>query len=115
MIVFAYRDASHFDYAHFSCDTADKQPFHNGVFHVYGGERVRISSQSGPSAFAETNHWYHVLLEFDGAAGSVAASVDGRPVPALHAVDLSLPSGRIGLGSFDEVGDFRSVKITGRP
>jgi hypothetical protein len=114
LIVFAYRDASHFNYAHFSADTADKQPVHNGIFHVYGGERVRISSQAGLSAFAETNHWYRVMLEYDGTTGDVQGSVDGSPIPALHAVDLSLSSGRVGVGSFDEVGDFRNVRITAR-
>ncbi len=112
LIVFAYRDESHFNYAHFSADTGVKQPVHNGIFHVFGGERVRISSQAGPSAFGETNHWYHLVLEYDGTAGNVTGSVDGRLIPALYAVDLSLSSGRIGVGSFDEVGDFRNVRIT---
>ena len=111
MIVFAYRDAAHFDYAHLSTDPAQKQPHHNGIFHVYGGERVRISSESGPAAFPETQRWYHVVLTHDGRTGEVNVSVDGRLVPALHAVDLSLESGQIGLGSFDETAEFRKVSI----
>src|SRR5438309_220112 len=47
IVVFAYRDAAHFDYAHLSIDPATKEHVHNGVFHVYGGERVRISSEAG--------------------------------------------------------------------
>jgi hypothetical protein len=90
-----------------------KQPVHNGVFHVYGGERVRISAAEGPPAFAATNHWYHVQLVHDGNRGSVQVSVDGKPVPALYAVDMSLRSGKVGLGSFDETGDFKNVKIEG--
>ncbi len=113
IIVFAYRDAAHFDYAHLSTDTGLKQPVHNGIFHVFGGERVRISSQEGPAAFPATNRWYHVILTYDGLKGDVHVTVDGKAVPALHAVDLSLHSGRVGLGSFDEVGDFKMVKITG--
>jgi hypothetical protein len=113
MIVFAYRDAAHFDYAHLSTDTASKESHHNGIFHVYGGERVRISNEAGPAAFPETNRWYHVVLEWSGATGEVRVRVEGREIPALHAVDLSLTSGCIGLGSFDETADFRSLKITG--
>ena len=41
VIVFAYQDEAHFNYAHLSVDTGVKQPVHNGIFHVYGGERVR--------------------------------------------------------------------------
>ncbi|MBV9939447.1 MAG: hypothetical protein JO150_13150 [Acidobacteriaceae bacterium] len=115
MIVFAYRDGAHFDYAHLSTDTANKQPHHNGIFHVYGGERVRISSEEGPAAFPVNNRWYHVKLVHDGRTGTVNVTVDNHPVPALHAVDLSLNSGKVGIGSFDETGDFRDVKITGTP
>jgi hypothetical protein len=113
IVVFAYRDAAHFDYAHLSIDPATKQPVHNGVFHVYGGERVRISSEAGPPAFAATNRWYHVRLVYDGKSGAVQVTIDDRPIPALHAIDLSLSSGRVGIGSFDETGDFKKVKIKG--
>ena len=113
MLVFAYHDPAHFDYAHLSVDTGTKQPHHNGIFHVYDGERVRISNESGPAAFPATKHWYPVVLAWDGTTGEVRVTVDARPIPALHAVDLSLTSGRIGLGSFDETADFRNLKVTG--
>jgi hypothetical protein len=112
IIVFAYRDPDHFDYAHLSTDTATKQPHHNGVFHIFDGERVRISSVAGRAAFPQTNHWYHVVLNYDGGKGSANVSVDGLQIPALHAVDLSLSGGKVGLGSFDEVGDFKNVQIS---
>jgi hypothetical protein len=110
--VYAYRDEAHFNYAHLSTDTAAKQPVHNGIFHVFGGERVRISSQEGPAAFSAANQWYHVRLTYDSSTGMVQVAVDGKPVPALRAVDLSLRAGKIGLGSFDETADFKNVKIT---
>src|SRR5205807_2371352 len=109
MIVFAYHDAAHFDYAHLSTDAAAKQPVHNGVFHVYGGERVRISSEQGPAAFSAVGRWFHVELKYDGSTGEVNVRVDGIAVPSLHAVDVSLGAGKVGLGSFNETGDFRNV------
>ena len=113
LIVFAYRDDAHFNYAHVSTDT--KVHVHNGIFHVYGGERVRISPQREPPSFPESNQWYRVRLTHDAATGIVAVTVNGREVPGLNAVDLSLGPGRVGLGSFDEKGEFRNVKITGTP
>jgi hypothetical protein len=113
MIVYAYRDAAHFNYAHLSTDTGTKQPVHNGIFHVYGGERVRISSPLGRAAFPESNRWYHVDLTYDGPSGTVQVKVDDHLVPALRAVDLSLGSGKVGLGSFNETADFKNVKISG--
>jgi len=111
LIAFAYRDAAHFDYAHLSVDTAEKQPVHNGIFHVYGGERVRISSDRGPAAFSATGHWHHVKLTHDAVTGTVDVIVDGKELPALHALDLSLGCGKIGPGSFDETGEFKNVTI----
>ncbi len=115
MIVFAYRDEAHFNYAHLSTDTATQESHHNGIFHVYGGERVRISNEGGPAAFAETKKWYHVKLEHDGSSGRVTVAVNGKPVPALEGVDLSLRSGRVGIGSFDEWAVFKNVKVSGTP
>ena len=112
LIVFGYRDEGHFDYAHLSVDTGEKQPVHNGIFHVYGGERVRISTQGGPAAFSATGRWHHVKLTHDATTGTVDVVVDGQAVPALHAVDLSLGPGKIGPGSFDETGEFKNVTIT---
>jgi len=111
LIVFAYRDPSHFDYAHLSTDAAAEQPVHNGIFHVYGGERVRISAERGPAAFAATGRWYHVTLAHDSTAGSVEIAVDGRTAQSLRAVDLSLGPGKVGLGSFDETCAFKNIKI----
>jgi hypothetical protein len=87
------------------------QPVHNGIFHVYGGERVRISAERGPASFAASGRWYHVMLAHDSAAGTIEVAVDGQPVPALHAVDLSLGPGKVGLGSFDETGAFKDIRI----
>ncbi len=112
LIVFAYRDPAHFNYAHLSTDTGTKQPVHNGIFHVYGGERVRISSERGPAAFTATGRWYHIMLNHDAQAGTVSVVVDGEALPALKAVDLSLAGGKVGIGSFDETAEFKSVKIT---
>jgi hypothetical protein len=112
MIVYAYQDEAHFDYAHLSTDTGEKQPVHNGIFHVYGGERVRISNPRGPAAFAATGRWYHVQLTHDAKTGVVQVTVDGQAVPALQATDVSLGPGKVGIGSFDETGEFKNVKIT---
>ena len=115
MIVFAYQDAAHFDYAHLSIDSGENVSVHNGIFHVYGGERVRISNPQGPPAFPQNNRWYHVTLTHDAQTGAVAVTVDGKAVPTLRAVDLSLGPGKVGLGSFDETAEFKNVKITARP
>lgn len=112
IFVYAWQDANHYDYVHISSDNALKQNVHNGVFHVFGGERVRISPLDGPAALPTTD-WTPIKLVFDGDTGRCYMEVNGKRNPSLEAVDLSLRHGRVGMGSFDETGDFRNVKISG--
>ncbi len=117
VIVYAWQDESHFNYAHISSDAARAVNVHNGIFHVFGGERVRISPLDGPGSFPvrtaqnAESPWTHVKLAWDGATGRVVVEVDGRKSPSLEAVDLSLTHGRVGLGSFNETGGFKTFKI----
>ncbi len=112
IIVYAWQDANHYNYAHISSDAGAKQNVHNGMFHIFGGERVRISTLDGPPSF-DTQDWTPVKLVFDGVTGKCYVEVNGKRNPSLDAVDLSLKWGRVGLGSFNESGDFRNVRITG--
>ena len=112
IIVYAWQDETHYDYAHISQDPAAAVHVHNGVFHVFGGERVRISPLDGPASLP-TQDWATVRLVFDGDSGRCYVEVNGKRNPSLEAVDLSLRWGRVGLGSFDETGEFRNLRITG--
>lgn len=112
ILVFAWKDANHFNYAHLSVDTAKKAPVHNGIFHVYGGDRVRISSEEGPATLRDET-WHKVRLKWEAATGRVDVWVDGETSPSMRAVDLSLGAGRFGLGSFFDMGSFRNLKIRG--
>jgi hypothetical protein len=112
VVVYAWQDPSHYNYAHISSDAAAKQNVHNGMFHIFGGERSRISPLDGPASLDSTD-WTPVKLVFDGETGHCYVEVNGKRNPSLEAVDMSLRWGRVGLGSFNETGDFRHVRITG--
>jgi hypothetical protein len=114
ILVYAYRDDLHFNYAHLSADAARKQIVHNGIFHVYGGERVRISRADGLASLPSVDLWYNVKLTYDAASGVVDVTVNGEPNSSLHGVDLSLGAGQVGLGSFFETAEFRNVHVTGK-
>ncbi|HYP13862.1 MAG TPA: hypothetical protein VEQ63_08050 [Bryobacteraceae bacterium] len=115
VIVNAYQAPSHFNYAHLSQDTGGKAPVHNGIFHVFGGDRVRISSLDGPAAIPTEDRWYHVKLVYDARTHTAEVFVEGKLLPAFRAIDLSLGAGKVGLGSFFHVAQFRNVKVTGTP
>lgn len=111
MIAYAYHDADHFNYAHMSVDSGEVQEVHNGIFHVSGGDRVRISPRQGSGAF-DGERWYQVKLVYDGPSGEVTVWVDGKTTPSLHAMEKTLGAGKIGIGSFFDMGQFRNVRIT---
>jgi hypothetical protein len=110
IVVYAWRSATHFNYVHLSSDTGKEQPVHNGVFHVYGGDRVRISSEEGPRSFKDQD-WVRVRVSYDAARGLVEASAGGERNPSLRGCDLSLGAGRFGLGSFFQTGSFRNLRL----
>jgi hypothetical protein len=112
ILVYAWRDENHFDYVHLSVDAPSKQPVHNGIFHVYGGDRVRISNENGPGALPR-DEWTPVKLTWSAKTGEVQVEVNGQKYESLHAVDLSLGAGRIGIGSFFETAQFRNLRING--
>jgi hypothetical protein len=111
IVVYAWKDPLHFDYVHLSTDAAKTQPVHNGVFHVYGGDRVRISSDEGPASLADALRWTPVRIVYDASKGLVETWIDGRKHPSLRAADFSLGAGRVGLGSFFNTGSFRKFEL----
>jgi len=115
ILVWAYQDDDHFNYTHLSVDDPVKEHVHNGVFHVFEGDRVRISPlEGGPGALPDTE-WTRVKLTWNGKTGEMICYANGKTTGALRGVDLSLKHGKIGLGSFNETGAFRNLKITGTP
>lgn len=111
IIVYAWKDPIHFNYVHLSTDTARKQPVHNGVFHVYGGDRVRISDDVGPCALASSTKWTRVRIAYDASTHLVETWIEGQLNQSLRGVDLSLGAGALGLGSFFNTGNFRKFKF----
>jgi len=115
ILVYAYQDDSHFNYAHLSVDDPAKVHVHNGIFHVFEGDRVRISPlEGGPGALPDTE-WTRVKMVWSGKTGELICFANGTTTGALRAVDLSLKYGKVGLGSFFETASFRNLKITGTP
>lgn len=111
ILVYAWQKDGYFNYVHLSDDAAAKAEVHNGIFHCYGGDRVRISPKDGPGTLLSEN-WLKVKVRYDAAKGLVDCWVDGQTSPSLKGIDLSLGAGRIGLGSFFNTASFRNFKLT---
>jgi hypothetical protein len=113
ILVYNWQKEGYFDYVHLSVDAPTKVAVHNGVFHCFGGDRVRISPTEGPASLP-TEDWTPVRLTYSAKTGEVRVWANGQTTPALRGVDLSLGAGRVGLGSFFETAQFRNLKIKGK-
>jgi hypothetical protein len=111
ILVYAWQKDGYFNYVHLSDDAAGKAEVHNGIFHCYGGDRVRISPTDGPGTLLSED-WHKVKVRYDAPKGLVECWVDGQTSPSLKGIDLSLGAGRIGIGSFFNTASFRNFKLT---
>ena len=106
VVVFAHRDAAHFCYAHLA-SAADESAHH--VQLVDGADRRPVTTARS-AGVAWGDGWHelrirrrgeHVTVWFDG----------GEPVLQARAPEWR---GEVGLGSFDDTGRFRSLRIERR-
>lgn len=111
MIAFGYQDTLHFYYAHLSADSGD-HGVHNGLFKVDGGERFRIAGH-GSRPMLPTSGWHEVKIVRDAAGGKIEVFASGETEPRFRHTDTSFRWGRIGLGSFNETGDFDDLRVEG--
>ena len=108
-LIVGYQSPSQFYYVHLSAKT---DAVHNGIFIVNNADRKRID-QPNPMAYLTDQAWHRLRLERNVRTGSITVFFDDNPTPILSAVDKTLTWGRVGVGSFDETGEFRNVEVTG--
>jgi len=110
IVVFDYVDTLHFYYAHLSGDRGTAQPVHNGIFIVNSGERARIAGTDAPPALPDRD-WHLIRVERNSTSGSIDVYSDVQGGPIFSVVDRTFTCGQIGIGSFDETGDFDDVTL----
>ena len=111
MIAFNYVDTLHFYYTHLSVDPGTKVDVHNGIFLVDGAPRRRIAGLEAAPALPDKN-WHKVRVERDVNSGWIKVFVDDEPQPRFSVIDNTFKCGQIGLGSFDETGDYTDVRLS---
>ena len=117
IIVFGYRSDTEFYYAHLSQDNTIYP--HNGIFVVNNADRLRIDDQwdghvGAPPAVTD-EQWHKVRVRYCTDTGRISVFVDGSATPLITATDHTFTSGRVGFGSFDNIGRVRDLTVTGTP
>ncbi|MER6947910.1 calcium-binding protein [Nonomuraea sp. NPDC000554] len=117
IIVFGYRSDTEFYYVHLSQDNTIYP--HNGIFVVNNADRLRIDDQwnghvGAPPAVTDME-WHKVRVRHCTGTGRISVFVNDSPTPLITATDRTFTSGRVGFGSFDNIGRMRDMKVTGTP
>ena len=108
-IILAYQGPARFYYVHLAGITND---VHNGIFLVADADRKRIDPGASPPQLKDQS-WHQARVAWDGATGHIDVYVDGSAKPVMQAIDRTLTTGRVGLGSFDDTGEFRNIVVRG--
>jgi hypothetical protein len=108
-LIVGYESPTRFYYVHLSGRT---DAVHNGIFVVADADRRRIDPGTTPPQLKDLA-WHRVKVERDPSSGRIDVFVDDFSRPALRAVDTTIRTGRVGVGSFDETGEFRNIVVTG--
>lgn len=106
-LAFGGTDGSQFYYAHLG-EKADG--VHLQLHVVNNADRKAITTSRAETLPWKPGHWHSIKLARDAASGSIKVWFDGQLV--LQATDKTFGKGRIGLGSFDDLGAFRQVTVT---
>ncbi|MEX2120813.1 MAG: hypothetical protein WD847_14575 [Pirellulales bacterium] len=108
-LFFGFQDPSHFYYVHLGKQTDDHA---NQVFIVNGAPRRKISIKTS-SGTDWDDEWHRVKLVRRVDDGTIAVYFDDMETPVMTARDKTFTWGRVGLGSFDDTGDWDDVKLYG--
>jgi hypothetical protein len=116
LMIFGWQSDTEFYYVHLSEDTGNY--VHNGIFVVNNADRLRIDDQwdgttSAPAAIAPGMNWHYVRVKHNADTGEIAVYVDGAAEPLMTATDTTFSTGRVGFGSFDDIGRIRGLSVTG--
>lgn len=115
IVLFGHRSDTRFYYAHLSSNTTRRG--NNGIFRVNDADQVRIDDQwlghhGAPPAIRD-RRWHRVRVTHCADSGEIAVHMNGSRFPLMTAVDHTFDSGRVGFGSFDDIGRIRGLTVTG--
>ena len=109
-LFFGYQDDSHLYYVHFGKRTDDHA---NQIFIVNDKPRTKISLETTPGTNWD-DEWHQARIVRDTTSGEILVFFDDMETPVMRAKDKTFKTGQIGIGSFDDTGDYADVKLFGR-
>ena len=108
MCVFTnFEDPANYYYTHIASKTDDRA--HN-VFIVDDSPRIKISHKTTEGHKWSNGDWHNVRIKREG--DSILVFVDDMETPIMEAKNGELGWGYVGIGSFDDTGRVRKLKLS---
>lgn len=109
-LFFGYQDSARFYYAHFGLKSDNA----SNTIHIVNNadRRPIVKTRTNGTPWSEGYH--HVRVVRKVAAGTIEVFFDDMTKPCMTAEDKTFTWGRIGVGSFDDVGNVDRVILWGR-
>jgi len=104
---FGKQDASHFYYVHIATEA---DPHANSIFLVNGEPRVSIAEETTEGT-NWTDGWHNIRIVRDIDSGLIEVFFDDMDTPIMRATDTTHGEGQVGLGSFDDAGQFTNFRL----
>jgi hypothetical protein len=109
VLVFGYQDPAHYYYVHFGKKADDHA---NQIFIVNDAPRAKISTKTTPGTPWD-DAWHSLKIVRSVADGKIEIYFDDPQTPAMTAADKTFAWGQIGIGSFDDLGNYDDVVLHG--
>jgi hypothetical protein len=108
-IFWGYQDKAHYYYVHFG---AKADPHACQIFIVNEADRKAITKKEAKGT-PWTTGWHTVKVVRRVADGTIEAYFDDLEEPFMTAHDSTFPWGRVGLGTFDDHGNWDDFELRG--
>lgn len=109
-LFFGFQDPAHMYYVHFGKKTDDHA---NQIFIVNNADRKKISTETTPGTNWD-DEWHHARIARKVETGTIEVYFDDMQKPVMRAEDKTFTWGQVGIGSFDDTGNFDNVLVYGK-
>lgn len=109
-LFFGFQDPAHMYYVHYGQRADDHA---NQIFIVNNEPRLKISTKTTEGTPWDEK-WHHARVIRDVDSGKIEVYFDDMKTPAMVAVDKTFTWGQVGIGSFDDTGNFADVRLYGQ-
>ena len=107
---FGFQDPAHFYYVHIAKRADDHA---NQIFIVNNAPRVKITKK-GLSGTPWDDKWHQVKIVRQVKNGKISIFFDDMKTPVMVAEDNTFTWGQVGIGSFDDTGNWDDIKLWGK-